>query len=115
MQSMGDSQCIIVAAGIPVTDNVQKLTSVRTECHDRLRCAPNEKIPRGCLELSSIEKLDAERGHNAHFFSTSPNTFRNDEERQHRRLPGMKYFDDLADSNAYDSMSRWTTPYEGPT
>ena len=61
MQSMGDSQCIIVASGIPVTDNVQKLMSVRTECHDRVRCGPKEKIPRGCLELTAIEKLDPDR------------------------------------------------------
>ena len=58
---MGDSQCIIVAAGIPVTDKVQKLTSVRTECDDRLRCAPKEKIARGCLELSAIENIDPDR------------------------------------------------------
>ena len=61
MPSMGDSQCIIVAPGIPVTDNVQKLMSVRPECDGRVRCAPKEKIARGCLELSVIEKLDPDR------------------------------------------------------
>ena len=87
---MGYSQCIIVAAGTPVTDKVQKLMSVRRDCDGRVRCAPKEKIARGCLELSVIEKLDAERGHNAHFFSTSPNTIRNDEERQQRRHRGQE-------------------------
>ena len=57
----GRSQNIIVTSAIPVTDNVEKLMSVRPECHDRLRCAPKEKIPRGCLELSAIEKLDPDR------------------------------------------------------
>ena len=61
MPSMGDSQCIIVAAGIPVTDKFQKLMSVRRDCDGRVRCAPKEKIARECLYLTAIEKLDPDR------------------------------------------------------